>query len=808
MLILRLLYTFFLTFLAISATVAQTNIGNISGYVFQADNKAVVNAAVELCPITDPSKCIILLSDKNGFFEFSKLPSSYYTLKISSTGLSGKRIDSILLRQEKLDINLGEIILNNKITNEDEVIVYAEKPMIENKDGKIIFNVGESAAANSNSVNELLQKTPLVTVDADGKILLKGKEVKILIDDKPVELNSKQLQELLESMPGSFIDKIEVMTNPPPQYANERGGVINIVSKKGKIGFTFRANIFYGPRGEVGTGLATTYKKNKIATQINIAVSHNQFIGNSNYKRQNNYTDSSNFLYSTSNYKNKSFRPTLRWNVDYDFNKHNSANFSVSYNANVGTNNSNSQFENINRNSISYKFNDRTITSDVNNHTLNFSSSYLWKDKMRTGALKVNGSFVYANNNNERDFYQQFFGLNQVALGIDSTQFQENFTRAKNISLRINYDKSFDSGRYFFSTGVNYFNNNNYNDLNAQYLKKPANIILPQLGFDNEFYFKQKILQTRAAFKYRYKTDFYATIGLQIENTGQGFNHISLNNKYNKNYFSYLPFLLITKKWINNYTLSISYKKSLQRPGINETNPAVDIGDPFNTRFGNPYLLPYYAHNFDASIGKNFKKVNYNASIGYNELLNLYVPIRTLQPDGKTFITYQNITNRKEYEASLWGAYSITKKIKISGSAGYNYNLYDAFGKQVLRYRDGGSFTSNINGSYNLNDKTQFGSATTYNRFANPQGTVRTNVSMNFNAQQKFFQKSIIVTLSAVDPFTTQQNTSFTYGNNFILQNYSFTKTRNFKLNVAYNFIKKKKPIKSVNKKTNNTIKK
>ncbi|MCY7292318.1 MAG: hypothetical protein LH615_09075, partial [Ferruginibacter sp.] len=143
-------------------------------------------------------------------------------------------------------------------------------------------------------------------------------------------------------------------TNPPPQYANERGGVINIVSKKGKVGFTFRANIFYGTRGEVGTGLATTYKKDKIATQFNIAISHNSFIGNSYYKRQNNYADSSNFLNSASNYKNKSFRPTLRWNIDYDFNKSNSANFAISYNANVGNNNSISEFENMNRNLIPY----------------------------------------------------------------------------------------------------------------------------------------------------------------------------------------------------------------------------------------------------------------------------------------------------------------------------------------------------------------------------------------------------------------------------------------------------------------------
>ncbi len=784
--------TLFLLLLAsYSAQAQQKSYGTISGSVIDKENKVLQNASVQICAANN--NCHMMLTDKDGFFEFDSLAQNYYSIKVSIVGFAIRQIDSINVRDGRLEFNLGEITLSNKINTEDEVVVYAEKPLIENKDGKIIFNVGETAAANSSNVNELLQKTPLVTIDADGKILLKGKEVKILIDDKPVELNAKQLQELLESMPGSFIDKIEVMTNPPPQYANERGGVINIVSKKGKVGFTFRANMFYGTRGEVGSGLATTYKKNNLAVQFNMSLSSNKFMGNSNYTRQNSYKDSTNYLDAASNYVNKSFRPNLRWNVDYDFNKSNSVNFSVSYNANKGNNNSISEFTNRNKDLLAYKTNDRSISSVIHTNTINIGSSYLFKDKKRTGVLRIIAGFVAGKNNNNRDFYQEFFGLNHIPLGIDSTQFQSNYNRTTNYSVRISFDKSIDSGKYFFSSGINYFDNNNYNDLNAQYLKKPANIILPQLGYGNEFYFRQQILQARLALKYRLKTDTYLTAGTQVENTGQGFNHLSLANKYGKTYISVLPYILLTKRWANNYNVSLSYKKSLQRPGINETNPAIDIADPYNTRFGNPYLLPFYSHNFDASIGKNYKKFNYNASVGFNSLLNLYVPIRTLQPDGKTFITYENITSRKEYEASLWGAYSLAKNSKISGSLGYSYNKYDAFGKSVLRYRNGGSLTSNVNGTYNPKDKIQFGAAVTYNRFANPQGTVRSNVSMSFNVQQKIFRKTIIVTLSAVDPFTTQQNTTFTYGNNFILQNYSYTKTRNFKINLAYNFIKKKK---------------
>ena len=51
-----------------------------------------------------------------------------------------------------MNIDLLEIIIYNRKYKEDEVIIYAERPLIENKDGKIIFNVGETAGANSSNV--------------------------------------------------------------------------------------------------------------------------------------------------------------------------------------------------------------------------------------------------------------------------------------------------------------------------------------------------------------------------------------------------------------------------------------------------------------------------------------------------------------------------------------------------------------------------------------------------------------------------------------------------------------------------------
>ncbi|MEJ7675327.1 MAG: TonB-dependent receptor [Chitinophagaceae bacterium] len=207
--------------------------GVIIGYVVDSEtNKPVPSATITLHNNIDTAFSTTTISSKDGAFLFEQLPYGYYNLQFTAISYGSLKLDSIYIRAERFDFDLNEIKLSKTTTQLSEIIIYVEKPLIESRDGKIIFNAGESALSAGATTTELLKQTPLVNVDNDGKVMLRGKDVKVLIDDKPIELNGKQLQDLLESMPGSMIDKIEVMTTPPPQYANERGGVINIVTKK------------------------------------------------------------------------------------------------------------------------------------------------------------------------------------------------------------------------------------------------------------------------------------------------------------------------------------------------------------------------------------------------------------------------------------------------------------------------------------------------------------------------------------------------------------------------------------------------
>ena len=790
--------TAFLFLLFLSKIILAQNTGPATGLVIgsilDAENsKAIQDAGVTIMLLSDTSIQVTQLSNANGEFILDKLGFGFYRLRVTAVGYSALLIDSIHIRAERFDFDLNDIKLKKNAAVLNEVIVFAEKPLIENKDGKIIFNTGESALSSGATTTELLKQTPLVNVDNDGKILLRGKEVKILIDDKPVELDSKQLQDLMESMPGSMIEKIEVMTTPPPQYANERGGVINIVTKKGKVGFNGRVSINYGSRGEAAINGNISYRKNKLALNFSSGFGYNIYNGNSYSNRQNFYTDSSNYFNTIGASSNNNRRPNLRMSLDYDLSKQQSMNFTVMYNSNNSAYENIVTYSNADRNNQVYKLSNRNTATGNNSQSPVFNFTYTIKGKNPKNVFKFISGFNYNAGINERNFYQQYLNSDNTPTGSDSTQQQITNSHNTNINLRMNYDKSLKNNKTSLHFGATYNGYNNHNVLNTAFMKKPENVLVNNAVLSNDFRFHQTIYGVTASVRYDFIPNFYLNGGMLAEYTQTYFDIKNNSNRYLNNYWSLLPFANLVKKWKNDVSITFTYRRTVQRPRLNELNPSVDYGDPYNTRSGNPYVQPYYADNFDFIFGKWNKKYNFNVSVGYNALQKIYSSIRTLQPDGSTFTTWQNISGRKEYEASAWGGYTLTKKAKANLSFGYNYNVYSLYDRNIRRFRNGGSFYSTLNGSYQFTTLMNANASFTFNRFANPQGSVRSTLSMNIGVQQKFFKKKITVTFNIIDPFRQQQNKNFTYGSNFNLESFSTTNTRNYRLVLSYTFKMKEK---------------
>lgn len=791
---------FFLLIGLSTAVLAQTDSsGILSGNILSENKKAIEGATVILVSMDDSLFQRPARTDKDGLFEITSIPYGYYRLKISYVGMQNLSLDSIYFRKERADFNLNDITLKAASSQQlQEVIIYAEKPLIESKDGNITFNAGESAVAAGSNASDLLTSVPLVAKDPDGKITVRGKEPKILIDDKPVELNLQQLQDLLESLPGSSIEKIEVMTNPPPQYANEQGGVINIVTKKGRVGKSGRVSLSAGSRGEVSMNGNYSYRKQGFAISINAGISHNRVRGDGYSERTNYHKDSTNYFNTKNTYLNTSWRPNLRVNMDYDLNKNNSFNFVFQYNQNHFDNSSTTEYRNISRFGDTYRLSDRTIESDGESFSPNFNLTYTRKSKVAGEVFKVITGTNFSKSSNDRDFFQQFYNPDHTPNGTDSIQEQLTLNRSTGYNVRMSYDRPLFNRKTWISAGAFYGRSNNHIDVDASYMKKPEREFVVSELLSNEFKFHQDIFTYRASVKQIIKENFSITGGLSAEQTSIWFELFKEGRDAKNNYWTWLPFANINRNWKEKLNMTIAYRRSIRRPGINQLNPTIDFGDPYNVRFGNEELEASTAHNLDIVLGRTKTKYYINLGLGYNIVEDVFSTVRTLLPDGKTQITWENISGRNEYEVSTWGGLNINKKIRANVSASYTHNQYSSFDKTFNKYRDGGSFTSNINTTVAPTDIFNITGSFTFNRFANPQGYARWNWSMNMGVQRKFFEKKLTLTFNIIDPFL-QETTSYTSGPKFEVRSFNTAQTRNFRLSLGYNFTKtakKKTPIK------------
>jgi hypothetical protein len=761
--------------------------GMITGDVLEeAGGKAVAAATVELLCPADPAKGRQTTTNGNGEFVFSNLEMGVYQLRISSVGFNPLSIDSIRLRPDRNEFSLNDLKMSAKTTEMTAAVVYAEKPLVQSKNGNITFNAAESPLSAGSSANELLKNVPLVSTDADGNLTVRGKQPKILIDEKPVNLNASQLQDFLDALPGNMIDRIEVMTNPPPQYANEEGGVINIITRKGKVGIGGRLSVYGGTRGETGANFNGNYRDKRLVVNLSGGVGYNEFNGDGWSKRQNIYPDSTNFLNTTSNYTNRNTRPNGRLSVDYDLDKNDFVNVVAQVNRNDFRNRNFTEYTNIDHTGSIYQLSDRNKLSNGKNVNPNFSVTYRHKGNEPGEDFQVIASYDYSSNLIHRDFYQPYFYPDHTPTGVDSTQLQDNNSWIKGYNIRADYNKPLIGQKTFLYLGSFYSYSGNLVDVTTKFLNKADSSWVTSDPLSSNLRFTQTITDFKGSLRQLFGNGFSLTAGTSLERTGIAFDLFSMKKDTANHYWNWLPFANFNKTWENQWGITLVYRRTIRRPGIGELNPSVDYSDPYNIRFGNPGVQASTAHNFDLYLGRNSDKYYLNYGVSYNKVQDIFSQIQTLLPNGITQTTFQNISSRNEYATNTWAGYTFSRKFRVNLGASYSYNQYSDYDHQVRNYHDGGSLYSNFNLTYTPTRMWNITGSCLLNRYANPQGASSSYVSMNMGIQRKFFDRRFIVTLNVTDPFVQQHNLSHTYGTDFNIESYGSTQSRNFRLTLSY----------------------
>jgi hypothetical protein len=450
-------------------------------------------------------------------------------------------------------------------------------------------------------------------------------------------------------------------------------------------------------------------------------------------------------------------------------------------------NESNTAFKNINRFGELWKLSVRNIASQGHGPNYNPQFTWDWKSKRQGENFRLVSSISVGEYYNDRNFFQRFLDpATQQPSGLDSFQRQVTENKYLNTQLRFTYNRPLVDKVLYLNTGAGVTTTHNDNNLASSYLDKGANEWLTAPLLSNSFVFDQQVYYLRSGLTWQMKEGWRLVAYVQPEWTAYNLVNKGITVSASNQYVNWLPGFTLRKELNKEHNLTLVYRKSIRRPTAGELNPAVDYGDPYNWRFGNPGLSPSGAHNFDFNYGYSKGKSFFNASLGFNLVEDIIASIRTLQPDGKTFVTYQNIASRKEYEASVWSGYSFSKTVRVNLSAGYTFNQYTEADKSQFGYRDGGTFYTTLNYNLTFSGVFSMDGSLRFSSYADPQGRSRSNLNGNFGIQYKFFERRLIVAFNAIDPFTPQELTTTTFGKNFDLNSFRSSRTRNFRLTLGW----------------------
>jgi hypothetical protein len=259
---------------------AQTKTGQAFGTVIDGSQKIIESSTITLLRAKDSSVAKISVADKNGKFEFERIPEGKYFVSVSAIGHRKGYSEVFEITPEKNSVTLKTIELAPQSKALAGVTVTAKKPLVEQKIDRTIINVEASITNVGSSALEVLEKSPGISVDKDGNISLKGKEgVMILIDGRPTQLGGADLANMLRSMNANQLDQIEIMTNPPAKYdAAGNAGIINIKTKKNRqLGYNGSANVGYsqGRYPKFNEGLNLNYRVNKVNIFTNLSHNYN-----------------------------------------------------------------------------------------------------------------------------------------------------------------------------------------------------------------------------------------------------------------------------------------------------------------------------------------------------------------------------------------------------------------------------------------------------------------------------------------------------------------------------------------------------
>jgi outer membrane receptor protein involved in Fe transport len=263
------------------------------------------------------------------------------------------------------------------------------------------------------------------------------------------------------------------------------------------------------------------------------------------------------------------------------------------------------------------------------------------------------------------------------------------------------------------------------------------------------------------------------------------------------------PSIYLTQKLKGDHQLQASYSRRVNRPRGWDTNPFLDVSDPFNHRRGNVNLMPEDVHAFELSYSKFFKKFSLVSSVYLRKTNDVIQRVRT-DPDenGITLTIPQNLTSSTNSGLELIGRFDLVKNWNFTA----NVNLYQRNIKGVPAFgivdNDGFSYNANLTTNFTLPYGIGLQVRGEYrSREIMAQGTRKAMYGIDAGAKVDFYNKKATLSLNVRDVFNTRRWEMQTIGNTSVIDFGRYMQGTMANLTLSYrfgktnfNFKKNKKP--------------
>jgi len=593
----------------VAALAGKAQTGSISGKIVDQAQKPLERFTASLVRATDSGLVKVELTDKDGIFQFNRVDQGSYRVLFSSAGYENKFSNLLEVEAGSPEHNLGVTVLMPQTKELREIAITARKPFLEQKIDKMVVNVDAAVTNAGTTVLEVLEKSPGITVDGDGRISLKGKQqVLVMVDGKPTYLGSQELTNLLKSMPSSAVDQIEIMTNPSAKYdAAGNSGIINIRTKKNRqYGFngSISANFAQGKYWRTNDNFNLNYRNGKLNVFANGGYSKWNSFQNLEIKRtfrSPNDPKEINAIFEQESFmRNQSDNFNMKLGADYFLSKKTTIGFVTTGLLNP------ERFSSFNQSFLKdgNAITDSVVlaTTKLENTWKNGTANLNFRHQFDSTGRELTGDLDFATYTSANDQIFNTATMDPDMINTLNASVLRGYlpVNIKIYAAKLDYAQTLGKAKLESGVKASYVtttNAANYFEVSDQgesvdYSKTnmfdyQENIYAAYLNYSREI----GKLGIQAGLRYEFT---------QMEGDQFG-NPTRPDSSFQRDYGSLFPTVFLSYKASQHHQWGLNVGRRIDRPAYQDLNPFLFFIDPYTYQSGNPFMRPQFTNNVELS---------------------------------------------------------------------------------------------------------------------------------------------------------------------------------------------------------------